>query len=104
MKYPPFCDIIVIGFNSTNETEIKKVSQYMYELLGKNLDKNKFQIFKPMPCPVDKIQNKYRWRIIIKGKIDEKSNSILNKALHEIYSKQLKNTKVYIDINPNNMM
>lgn len=104
LKYPPFCDIIVIGFNSTNETEIKKVSQYMYELLSKNLDKKEFQIFKPMPCPVDKIQNKYRWRIIVKGKIDEKSNGILNKALHEIYSKNLKNTKVYIDVNPNNMM
>ena len=104
MKYPPFCDIIVIGFSSINETEIKKVSKYMYELLGNQLDKNEFYIFKPMPCPVDKIQNKYRWRIIIKGKVDEKSNGILNKALHEIYSKELKNTKVYIDINPNNMM
>lgn len=104
LKYPPFCDIIVVGFNSTNEKEIQNVSNYMYELLLNNLDKEEFKIFKPMPCPIDKIQNKYRWRIILKGKIDEKSNMILNKALHNIYSKNIKNTKVFIDINPNNMV
>ena len=104
LKYPPFCDIIVIGFNGTNEKEIQNVSNYMYQLLGQTLDTEEFKIFKPMPCPIDKIQNKYRWRIIIKGKIDEKSNTVLNKALHNIYSKNIKNTMVYIDINPNNMV
>ena len=33
LKYPPFCDIIVIGFNSLDETEIKKVSNKAYEYL-----------------------------------------------------------------------
>ena len=39
MKYPPFCDIIVIGFNSTNEDEIKKVSQEIFEKLKDKIDK-----------------------------------------------------------------
>ena len=71
LKYPPFCDIILISFNSLDEKEI---------------------------------QNRYRWRIIVKGKIDEKSNTILNRALREIYSKNLKTTRVNIDVNPNNMI
>ena len=76
----------------------------MYNYLNNVLNAQDFKIFKPMPCPIDKIQNRFRWRIIVKGRIDEKSNAVLNKALREIYSKNLKKTRVNIDVNPNNMM
>ena len=103
LKYPPFCDIIVIGFNSTNEDEIKKVSQEIFEKLKDKIDKEQFNIFKPMPSPIDKIQNKFRWRIIIKGNMTEEANKIFNDTLKEIYQKNYKNTKITIDVNPNNM-
>ena len=57
-----------------------------------------------MPSPIDKIQNKYRWRIIIKGNMDEKANGILNELLKTIYNEDFKNTKVTIDVNPNSMV
>ena len=104
LKYPPFCDIILIGFNSTNEKEIQNVSTNMYNYLKQVLNEEDFKIFKPMPCPVDKIQNRFRWRIIIKGNVDEKANTILNKALRIVYNQNLKNTRVSIDVNPNSMM
>lgn len=103
LKYPPFCDIIIIGFNSTNEEEIQKVSKIAYEFLIDNLNKEEFKIFKPMPSPIDKIQNKFRWRIIIKGNMTEQANSVLNQLLKILYDKDYKNTKITIDVNPNNM-
>ncbi len=57
-----------------------------------------------MPAPIDKIQNRYRWRMIIKGNMTEEANQILNQCLQEIYNRNLKTTKVTIDVNPNNMM
>ena len=57
-----------------------------------------------MPSPIDKIQNKYRWRIIIKGNMDEKANENLNELLKTIYNEDFKNTKVTIDVNPNSMV
>ena len=104
LKYPPFCDIIVIGFNGVDETEIKIISKFAYDYISKKIDKEQFSVFKPMPSPIDKIQNKYRWRIIIKGNINENSNQIFNDLLKEIYSKNYKKTKVNIDVNPNSMM
>ena len=104
LKYPPFCDIIIIGFNSLNENEIKKVSNKAYEYLIKNLNNQEFKTFKPMPSPIDKIQNRFRWRIIIKGNMSQQANEVLNNLLKEIYSENYKNTKVSIDVNPNNMM
>ena len=103
LKYPPFCDIIIIGFNSSDEKEIQKVSNLAYEYLIKNIKDKEFKIFKPMPSPIDKIQNKFRWRIIIKGNMNEEANQILNNLLKNIYDKNYKNTKISIDVNPNNM-
>ena len=76
----------------------------MYNYLKQVLNEEDFKIFKPMPCPVDKIQNRFRWRIIIKGKVDENTNSILNKALRMVYNHNFKNTRIGIDVNPNSMM
>ena len=58
----------------------------------------------PMPSPIDKIQNRFRWRIIIKGIMTENANRILNEYLQKFYNCNYKNTKVTIEINPNNMM
>lgn len=102
LKYPPFCDIILISFSSLAEKEIKEISGQVYKYLQDNLSEE-YKIFKPMPAPIDKIQNKYRWRIIIKGNMTEKANNVLNNCLKQIYNKDLKSTRVMIDINPNNM-
>ena len=103
LKYPPFCDIILIGLNSYQEAEIKNVSSKIYQYLEKRLNKEEFKVLRPMPCPIDKIQNRYRWRIIIKGKMTEEANEILNACLKEIYQENIKDTRIAIDINPNNM-
>ena len=104
LKYPPFCDIILIGFTGENEEEIKRASIYMCKMLKQNLEKYGINVFQPMPSPIDKIQNKLRWRIIAKGQVTKEVNIIINKCLRNIYEKKLKHTKVYIDINPKNMM
>ena len=102
LKYPPFCDIIVISFNSPKEDEIKKVSKEVYEYLNNKLSEE-FKVFIPMPAPINKIQNRYRWRIIIKGNMTKDANKILNDCLKNIYQKDLKETRISIDVNPNNM-
>ena len=103
LKYPPFCDIILIGLNSYHEVEIQNVSNKIYQYLEQRLSKEEFKVLRPMPCPIDKIQNRYRWRIIIKGKMTQEANEILNACLKEIYQENIKDTRIAIDINPNNM-
>ena len=104
LKYPPFCDIIVIGFNSLIEQEIIETSNKVYEFLNKKLDLNEFKVFKPMPAPIDKIQKRFRWRIIVKGNMNEPTNRVLNECLKNVFDLNLKSTRISIDVNPNNMM
>ena len=94
----------MIGFSGENEKEIINVSNYFYRLLTKNLDKYNIKVFPAMPAPIDKIQNKLRWRIIAKGKVTKDVTIIINKCLQNVYEKKLKYTSIYVDVNPNNMM
>ena len=69
-----------------------------------NLDGQAFIVLKPMPSPIDKIQNRFRWRIIIKGNMTEQANKIFNDCLKYIYDANYKSTRVTVDVNPNNMI
>ena len=104
LKYPPFCDIILIGFNSLVEKEIIDVSGKVYNYLKNNLDGQAFIVLKPMPSPIDKIQNRFRWRIIIKGNMTEIANEVINNCLKKVYDANYKNTRVTVDVNPNSMI
>ena len=104
LKYPPFCDIIVIGFNSLIEEEIKSTSNFVYDYLKKELNQEQFKIFMPMPSPIEKIQNRFRWRIIVKGNMTDDANKIFNDVIQQIVNLNLKSTRISIDVNPNNMI
>ena len=100
LKYPPFCDIILIKFSGTNLNEIIQYSNIFYNNLKKYINGENGMVFKPVPAPIDKIKNKFRWRIIIKGKV----NSSMIKAINLSFkgTEKAKNTIITVDINPNN--
>ena len=106
LKYPPFCDIILIGFSSENEINVVESAKFIYTSLKEKIIKEKLKIilYKPVPAPIDKIKNKIRWRIIIKCKFDDEIIDALNRSMQELKNKNIKNVKTVIDINPSNMM
>lgn len=104
LKYPPFCDIIVIGFSGSKEQEVIKQAKKMHKYLKTRIISEKIGVllYSPVPAPIDKIKNKYRWRMIIKCLYNEQINNLLQDALKENECK--KEIRQIIEINPSNMM
>ncbi len=102
LNYPPFCDIILIRFTGKNLTEIQKVSELVYKKIN-SVKNDNIQIYKPLPSPIDKIKNKYRWRMIIKCKVTSKVLDIINFAIQDEQIKKAKDTSIVVDINPSTM-
>ena len=73
LKYPPFCDIIMIEVSDLNEKSVIKTINEIYEKLLEDT-KSKIWVYAPMPSPISKIKNRYRWRIIIKGIVRKYNN------------------------------
>ncbi|NLC87432.1 MAG: primosomal protein N' [Clostridiaceae bacterium] len=104
LKYPPFCDIIMISFSSENEKNMilqsKKIHQYLKNrVLSENIG---IILYSPVPSPIDKIKNKYRWRMIIKCLYNEQINTLFQEMLEQNEIK--KDVRISIEINPTNMM
>lgn len=104
LKYPPFCDIILIGISSNDEKEVINVSNQIYANVQKKIkDLLEVTLYQPRPAPIDKIKNKYRYRIIIKGKFGNDIIELINSSLQEIYKCNTK-ARIIVDVNPTNML
>lgn len=104
LKYPPFCDIILFGISAENETIVEYTANKLYNILQKHIGKiSNINLYKPRPAPIDKIKNKYRWRIILKGKCNNDIIEIINKVLQEMYKNNGK-ARIIVDVNPTNMI
>ena len=105
LRYPPFCDIIMFGISGEMEEVVSKTANKLYKELKESIEQEELiaNILKPLPAPIDKIKNRYRWRIIIKAKVNDKLIDIINECL---YNKELlkNNARIIADINPTNMM
>ena len=61
-------------------------------------------IYKPVPSPIDKIKNKYRWNMIIKCKLNTRTLDIIKYSIENDNISKIKNTSIFVDINPNNLI
>ncbi len=107
--YPPFCDLCSIQFISEKEVEALNCSRmFLSSLAEKNKSKyanEKIIVLGPMPPRVSKINNKFRYRIIIKCKNSKNFRKMISELLSE-YGKDRKFNKVTLtaDMNPVNLI
>ena len=109
MTYPPYCDICVLCFVGEDGIITKNCAKIAGEML-KDLVKNEYSCLKlivlgPMPARIEKIQNKYRHRIIIKTADNKQFRDMIRKILtNEELNKKFKNVNIYADMNPDTIL
>ncbi len=102
LSFPPFCDIAELTLTSEDEEGLKKTSDEVSRaIIEKAKDGYKDQpmmIFGPFEAPTYKALGKYRRRIVIKCRLNEKTRELFSRILLE-YSKERSFT-LSIDFNP----
>ncbi len=103
MDYPPFKDIVHIVVSSENQNSARTKIFELTENLINNFEENNISttILGPTPAPIPKIENRYRFRIIIKCRTDDKIRKILKEQISAINKSDC---FVSLDINSNNML
>lgn len=102
--YPPFCDICVIEFSSPIEKCADTASKTFFSLISNSINSGQInfpiRVLGPTKCIYEKINGKYRYRIILKCK----NNQIFRDYIGNIYKsafkmKEFANVQTTIDIN-----
>ena len=103
MDYPPFKDIVHIVVSGENSNTAHTLIREFALNLIKSFEENNISatILGPTPSPIPKIENRYRFRIIIKCKADDKIRKLLKEHILKINKSDC---VVSLDINSNNML
>ena len=106
LKYPPFCDIIVIDMSAKNMMELKTVAKKLHSYLKQRVVNEKFGLllYSPVPSPIDKIKDRFRYRMIIKCIYDDRVNELLTDMMNLYNGFNNKTSRVVIQVNPYNML
>ena len=101
MIYPPYCDICLVSAQSLDrniaEETIGEVFSNIKGLIEKEYKNVKVIILGPSPASMAKVNNRYRYRMIIKCRNNAEFREMLRKAID---IKLVKDTCVWVDINP----
>ena len=104
LNFPPFCDIVSILLTGENEISLTEYARNIAKDLNTVLTKEgiaDFEILGPAPASIPKIASKYRMRIWVKCKMNEKAQDIFSR-LRAFHIKNAKNINMVIENNPYN--
>ncbi len=105
MIYPPFAQLCLVGFICENNAKVSTAANSFLNLLTQELNEKyndiPIRILGPSSAAVPKINNKYRYKIILKCRNDSKFRNMLSDALTE-FSKinDFSDVTVYADMHP----
>ncbi len=101
LTYPPYCDLAQITVQSSDKDDAQSVSKEVFSRLTEALSSNyadvKVKILGPSAAACVKINNKYRYRLLIKARNCKRLRELLRFAV-DIKTK--KDTSLFVDINP----
>ncbi len=105
MIFPPYCDICMIysqsSDNSAAADTVKEVFNNIKGLVSDEYSDVRLIILGPTAASVPKVNNKYRYRIIIKTKNSARFREMIVRATD---IKLKKDTYIGVDINPENII
>ena len=105
MIYPPYCDICMVSVQSLIRENAEKAIKEIFENIKKKINGEysgvKVSILAPSVASISKINNRYRYRMIIKCK----NNSEFRKMLREAMDiKYMQDTVSFVDMNPESVL
>ncbi len=106
LNFPPFCDIVSILLTAENELSLSTYAENLARDLRKVLTREIGEIFEllgPGSASIPKINSKFRQRIWVKCRLNQKTSDIFTR-LRNYHIKNGKNINMVIENNPYNTL
>lgn len=109
LVYPPYCDMCMISFTGENEVKTLNCSREfllkLQSVVERKYSSQKIIVLGPMPARISKMNDKFRYRMIIKCKNSKNFRAMISELLIEFgKDKNYHDVTVNADINPENII
>ncbi|MDE6357954.1 MAG: hypothetical protein K2L15_05125, partial [Eubacteriales bacterium] len=100
--YPPFSNLFFIMIFGKNEEKVIKTIYKLNEIMLYYNRKTNFQISEPAKTNVSKVNNQYRYKIIIKAKEEEKLKNFVMYCIERLKLHiNINDISISLSLNPN---
>ena len=109
LLYPPFVDLLVIGFVGEREELVRKAAEAFLhrlgELAGGEYPGLPLRVLRPSPAAVAKMNNKYRYKLLIKCRNSPQLRELARRLLVEFAGlREFQKVTAYADPNPDRVL
>ncbi len=105
LNYPPFSRLVQLRFEGPKLQEVEEKARSVGFNLRKHQQSAKgpeeIEILGPAPAPIEKLRNRYRWQILLKG---EKGPHLFKLAIHARSLNPRGSVRLLVDVDPYNML
>jgi len=102
-QFPPYLRMVNIKVSGTKEGQVQATAAQVAQLCRQASNK-KAEVLGPAPSPIDRIRDRYRWQVLLKGE----NRKVLHHVCTEILEHYARLTKgdirIAIDVDPESMM
>ncbi|MCG3120944.1 MAG: Primosomal protein N' [bacterium] len=108
LHFPPFSRLALVLFRHRDNERIRGIAQDFAALLRKT--GGPFRVFGPTPSPLERIQNEFRWQVLIKNDMAkdpsaQQTRATLNRVTQFFHkANRHSRARVVVDIDPVSMM
>ena len=104
--FPPYVRLTALRIQGKVEDEVRKTTLALARFCRKYVIKKGFavEILGPAPSPLDKIKDRYRWQILLKGESTNELHGICTVVKEQRTVLIKKTCALAIDVDPENMM
>ena len=99
LSYPPHRRMVRFLLSDTSEERVEKTSLQLADQLQESvgLCESSAEILGPAPCPLEKLQSRYRWHILLRAPGVQDLQAVVRKTLQTF---RPRSTRVAIDTDP----
>ena len=107
LTFPPFCDIVLFHIVSDNENELMLACKRFHEDFKTRAMREypdmPLVVFGPFEAPVYRVDGRYRMRMVVKCRLNQKSRAFFGSLLTEFSREAGAKTTLSVDLNPTNL-
>ncbi|MGH7873340.1 MAG: replication restart helicase PriA [Candidatus Binatia bacterium] len=107
LNYPPFGRLISLRLDGPKMEEVERQAKFLTAKLRELKEREvswreQIEILGPAPAPIEKLRNRYRWQLLLKGK---QSSTLIDFAKRaRQFTPRGRNTRLHIDVDPYSML
>ena len=102
-RFPPYLRMINLKISGSSEGQVQATAAQLAKLCRDGISQD-IEILGPAPAPIDRIRDRYRWQVLLKGSHSVMLHRICEKIIEKQASLTRGDIRIVIDVDPESMM